>query len=137
MKFLFSLLLISLVTFSLSSQAQEISYEKEPAIYDTESTLYISIYGDQIKSTAEIHDLFIKALGFPSSYQKTFSDLEIYLSNPQYTPKQVHITIYSGGLLGYNVGEKAQQDLLEALNNAYEKNYDKDGFKNLTIFYWQ
>lgn len=48
MKVLFSFLLISLVAFSLSSRAQEIGYEKEPAIYDTESTLYISFYGDQI-----------------------------------------------------------------------------------------
>lgn len=124
-------------SFSTTALAQQNVDEPIPAIYETETELYISIKGDKIKSTQEIHAIFQKALSFPVEYKMTFADLETYLSNSKYTPKPVHITIYSGGILGYVIGEKNTEALLEALNNAQDKNYDKDGFKNLTVFYWQ
>lgn len=128
---------VTVFSFSITALAQQNTDGDIPAIYETETDLYISIKGDKIKSTQEIHAIFQKALSFPAEYKMTFADLETYLSNPKYTPKQVHITIYSGGILSYVIGEKDSEALLDVLNNAQEKNYDKDGFKNLTIFYWQ
>lgn len=124
-------------SFSITALAQQDTDGSIPAIYDTETALYISIMGDKIKSTQEIHAIFQKALSFPAEYKMTFADLEVYLSNPKYTPKQVHITIYSGGILSYVIGEKDTEALLEALNNAQDKNLDKYGLKNLSILYWQ
>lgn len=139
MKSFLSILVSLMAVFSISTPAlaQESTDDVIPAIYDTDSVRYISIFGNKIKSVEDIHSLFIKALGLPKEYKKTFADLEVYLSNPQYTPKNVHITIYSAGLLMSAIGEKEHDALLEALNNAQDKNFDKDGFKNLSILYWQ
>lgn len=137
--FFLAIIATVMAVFSVSTTALalESTDDEIPAIYDTDSTLYISIFGDKIKSVDQIHELFIKALGLPKEYKKTFADLEVYLSNPKFTPKNVHITIYSAGIMSYVIGEKEHDALLEALNNAQDKNFDKDGFKNLTVFYWQ
>jgi hypothetical protein len=121
-----------LLSFSLSQAAA-----LEP-IYETEDTLYISIYGDQVSSMDDIHNLFIKALNFPASYVKTFKDLETHLSNPIYAVKKIDITIYSGGSLrtSERLGEQTLETLLEVLNNAENNNRTKEQLKNIQLFYW-
>ncbi|MBL7543276.1 MAG: hypothetical protein JNL11_05640 [Bdellovibrionaceae bacterium] len=138
MKNFFSLLslTVTVALLSFSAQANDAAAgSSEMNVQSPESTLYITISGESVRSVDDIHNLFIKALGLGAGYSKTFESLQAELV--KFKSQRFQVAIAHGGLLSLNIGAEAHDKLLDVLNNAQEKNLDNFGYPNMMVYYWQ
>ncbi|KHD87233.1 MAG: hypothetical protein OM95_15765 [Bdellovibrio sp. ArHS] len=119
MKSLLVMAMWVLVSFwGLPSQAQDMDAIPGAAVYENESRITLLIYGYQVESIEQIHEIFAQAFKLPQSYGGNLDALYDVLTDPSVLKKNWDITIISGAELRVNIGDEKVDALLDVLNEA-------------------